>query len=233
MSGTTDCGGDAAAYVLGALEPQEAEMFRVHLRECAVCRDEVDALGGVVQALPLAARQYEAPRGLKRRVIGEVRREQAASRRISRAGRVSSARASWRRPRQLLAGSAAGLVAAAGAVTAVIELSGGAAATVIRAQVTGISGSAQLRVTSGHAELVVRHLTPPGHGHVYEVWLQSGKAAPVPASVLFGVNSSGDADVGIPKAVDRHVSAVMVTQEPLQGTRHPTHNPVIVARLVS
>ena len=62
----------------------------------------------------------------------------------------------------------------------------------------GSPAALRCSVTDGHAELVVRHLTPPGHGHVYEVWLQSGKSAPVPASVLFGVISDGNADVGIP-----------------------------------
>jgi anti-sigma-K factor RskA len=230
MSGTTDCGGDAAAYVLGALEPQEADAFRVHLQQCAVCRDEVEALGGVVQSLPLAAHQYEPPSGLKRRVIGEIRREQAAAA-VPRARRASRAGASWRGPRQLLAGGAAGLIAAAGAVTAVIELSGGAAATVLQAQVVGISGSAQLRVTGGHADLVVQHIPAAGRGHEYEVWLQRGNAAPVRANVLFGVNSSGNADVGLPKSVGRGLRAVMVTKEPLGGSPHPTTNPVIIARL--
>jgi anti-sigma-K factor RskA len=225
MAGTPDCSGDAAAYVLGALEPEEAEVFRSHLHECAVCRDEVESFGGVVQALPLAANQYKPPPGLKRRVLQEIHNEQALAGRE----RVRRRRA-WRGPRQLLAGGAAALVAAGGAVTA-IELSAGAAATVFQAQVSRIAGTAQLRVTGGHAELVVRHLTPPGRGHVYEVWLKSGNAAPVPASVLFGVNSSGDADVGIPKSIHGGVSAVMVTQEPLQGSPAPTTSPVIVARI--
>jgi anti-sigma-K factor RskA len=225
MPGTPDCGGDAAAYVLGALEPEEAELFRSHLHECAVCRDEVESFGGVVQALPLAAHQYKPPRGLKRRVLNEVQREQA----VAGPEGVRRRRA-WRGPRQLLAGGAAALVAAGGAVTA-IELSAGTAVTVFQAQVSGIAGTAQLRVTGGHGELVVRHLTPPRHGHVYEVWLRSGTAAPVPASVLFGVNTSGDADVGIPKSIHRGISAVMVTQEPLGGRPRPTTTPVIVARI--
>jgi anti-sigma-K factor RskA len=224
MSGTPDCGGDAAAYALGALEPQEAEAFRVHMHECAVCRDEVEALGGVIQALPMAAHQYEPPSGLKRRVMREVWHAQPA------AGRATARRrALWRGPRRLQAGLAAAVLAAGG-VIAGIELTAGAAVTVITAQVSGVAGSAQLRLANGHAELVVRHLTPPGHGHVYEVWLQSGKASPVPASVLFGVNSSGNADVGIPRRI-RGVSAVMVTQERLGGAPKPTHTPVIVARI--
>ena len=121
------------------------------------------------------------------------------------------------------------MLAGAGVVVG-LELSAGAAATVITAQVSGIAGSAQLRVSGGHAELVVSHVSSPGRGHIYEVWLQRGSAAPVPASVLFGVNSSGDADVGIPGRI-HGVSRVMVTAEPLGGTPKPTHNPVIVARL--
>lgn len=228
MSGTPDCGGDAAAYALGALGPREAEAFLAHMQHCAVCRDELEALGGVVQALPIAVRQYEAPHELKRRVMREVRREQA---RGARTGASTSASASrlWRGPRALAAGLATAVLAAGG-VVAGIELSAGAAATIIQAQVIGVSGSAQLRVTGGRGELVVQHLTPPGHGHVYEVWLQSGKAAPVPADELFHVDSSGHADVRIPHTI-HGVSAVMVTREPDGGEPHPTTNPVVVAKL--
>lgn len=225
MSGTRDCGGDAAAYALGALEPQEAEAFRAHMQECAVCRDEVESLGGVVRALPLAAHQYEAPPGLKRRVMHELHREPVVGRRDA-----AFASRLWQRPRRLAAGLGAAAVVAAGGVVAAIELSAGTAATVIQAQVVGITGTAQLRVSDGHAELVLRHVTPPGRGHVYEVWLQSGKRAPVPASVLFGVNPAGDADEEIPRRIGG-VSAVMVTPEPYGGSPAPTHKPVIVARL--
>jgi anti-sigma-K factor RskA len=159
MSGTPECGGDAAAYTLGALEPHEAEAFRAHMQECAVCRDEVEALRGVVQALPMATHQYEVPRGLKRSVMREVRREPVT------AGRARSRQALWQRPRRMIAGLGAAAVAAGG-VVAGLELTAGTAAVVVTAQVSGVTGSAQLRVTNGHGELVLRHLTPPGHGHV-------------------------------------------------------------------
>src|SRR5581483_7326042 len=77
MNTPHDCSGEAAAYVLGALEPAEAEAFRRHLKECAICRDEVEALEGVVQALPMSAPQHPLPRRLRRRVIRAVRAEQA------------------------------------------------------------------------------------------------------------------------------------------------------------
>jgi anti-sigma-K factor RskA len=225
MSGSHDCGADAAAYVLGALEGQELKAFRTHLEQCAVCRDEVDAFDGVVHVLPMAAPQYGASRGLRRRVMREVRQEPRRAAHPGRAGWSLSALGG----RAWAAGGAACAVVAA-AVVVGLNLSGGGGATVFPARVAGIAGTAEVRLTNGHAELVVHHLTPPGRRRVYEVWLKRGSSAPVPASVLFGVSSTGDADVGLPTNL-HGVSAVLVTSEPLGGTKVPTHAPVIVARL--
>jgi hypothetical protein len=87
-----------------------------------------------------------------------------------------------------------------------------------------------VRVRDGRAELVVRHLSPPPPGHVYEVWLKAPGAAPVPASVLFSVSSGGSAEVGLPGAL-RGSRQVLVTPEPRGGSPAPTHAPVIVAAL--
>ena len=59
-----NCGNDAAAYALGALEPAEAASFARHLETCAVCRDEVAAFALVVDTLPLSAPHHEASRAL-------------------------------------------------------------------------------------------------------------------------------------------------------------------------
>lgn len=224
MSESHDCGGDAAAYVLGALEGQELEAFRTHLEQCAVCRDEVDAFGGVVNVLPIAAPARRASRGLRRRVMREVRNEPRRAARQGRAGWSLSALGG----RAWAAGGAACAVVAAVVVGLTVGSGGGA--TVFPTSVAGIAGTAQLRLTNGHAELVVHDLTPPGHRRIYEVWLQHGSSAPVPASVLFGVNSAGDADVGLPTNL-HGVSHVLVTSEPLGGTKAPTRKPVIMARI--
>lgn len=225
ISGTHDCGSEAAAYALGALEPPEADAFRRHLEECAVCRDEVDALGGVVQALPMAAPQVQPPRRLRRRVLRSVRSEPRAP--IAGTPRRSPLVSI---PRPGVAALAAAVLAA-GAAVAGVELSRGIRPSrVIQAQVTGISGSAELRLKDSRGELIVRHLTPPPPGHVYEVWLKARGARPVPASVLFGVNSSGGADVGLPADL-RGIRYVLVTPEPRGGSPAPTHSPVIVASL--
>lgn len=224
MSETRDCGGDAAAYVLGALDPAEADAFRQHLEQCAVCRDEVDALGGVVRALPMAAPQVQPPRRLRRRVLRAVRDEP----KLAAAPRPRTLRLPA--PQAVLAALVAA-VAVAGAVVGGVELSTGeTGGRVIHGQVSGISGSAELRLTDGHGELIVRHLTPPPPRHVYEVWLKAPGANPVPANVLFTVNTAGRADVSLPAEL-HGVSQVMVTPEPSGGSPIPTHSPVIVASL--
>jgi len=227
MPASHDCGGDAAAYLLGALEPAEADAFRTHLQECAVCRDEVEALEGVVQALPMAAPAQIPPRRLRRRLMRAIREQPRLGAQPPLRHRATSLRWGVRPAFAAVAGAAV----VAGGVIAGVELSdSGASGQVIQARVAGVSGSAQLRVSAGRGELIVRHLSAPPPGHVYEVWLKAPGSPPVPASVLFSVTASGNADVGLPRSL-RGISQVMVTAEPDGGTRAPTSSPVIVAQL--
>jgi anti-sigma-K factor RskA len=231
-SGKHDCGGDAAAYVLGALEPQEAEAFSRHLDTCVVCRDEVAAFQYTANALAMAPPQHRAPRGLKRRVMRAVRE-------IDADAQAQSAPA--RRPRRFGSGlfvarpAVAGLAALAVVVIvvgAIIVGSNGSSATrTITAAVTGSPGSAQLSVSGGHGQLVMRNFPQPATGHIYELWeLRSGAKAPEPTGTLFSVNSSGAGNVGVPGGL-HGVSKVLVTQEPAGGSLAPTTTPVIVASL--
>jgi len=223
MSANHDCGGEAAAYVLGALEPEEAEAFRRHLEQCAVCREEVEALEGVVQALPMAAPQQPVPRALRRRVLRAVRAEPRPRPKRSRWTLLRSS--PWGR----VAAGALACALAAGAIIAGLTLSSPAGSSrVIQARVSGVSGSAELRLSDGHGELIVHHLSPPPPGEIYEVWLKAPHQAPTPASVLFTVGAGGGADVGLPDRL-RGINEVMVTAEPQGGTLFPTHPAVIVA----
>jgi anti-sigma-K factor RskA len=224
---THDCGGEAAAYVLGALPAEEIDSFRRHMSGCAVCRDEVAALEPVVDILPMAAPQYELPRGLRRKVLGAAREEQheaaaARHRRRSVAGWV----------RLPLPGLAAALVAVIGlAVVAGVELgsSTGSGGTRVIAATTS-AGTAEVKISGGHAELVVRDLPPPPAGHIYEVWLKRDGQPPSPTSTLFSVTSNGGGAIGLPGTL-HGVRQVLVTPEPSGGSLAPTHAPVIEAQL--
>lgn len=228
--GRRDCGEDAAAYALGALEPLEAIAFRRHLDECMVCRDEVAAFQTVADSLPLAAPQIQAPRRLKRRVISSARRERkpvqtSVARRPRRAALA----------RSLMAMGAA-LVAAVLAVGAVAIFSGGSssrqatATRVVQARVATATGNAVVRLSPGSVELVLHRFPPPPAGKIYEVWLQRAGRAPSPTNVLFSVTATGAGAIDIPGDI-RGVQRMLVTPEPLGGSSTPTHAPVIVAQL--
>jgi anti-sigma-K factor RskA len=214
----------AAAYVLGALEAGEVEAFERHLAGCEICRQEAEALQGVVDVLPMAAPQHAPPPGLRRRVVRVLRAE---ARRPAR-----------RRPalRPLGLGRPAFglalLLAAALASVAVVEFApgGGSGARIVNATVVGSRGTAELRVARGQGELVVRHLPPPPRGRIYELWLKRPDSPPAPTPTLFSVTSAGAADVGVPGEL-HGISAVLVTDEPAGGSLAPTRPPVIVAKL--
>jgi anti-sigma-K factor RskA len=235
MSENRDCGADAAAYVLGALQTAEAEAFRAHLATCAICRDEVVAFQEVVDQLPLTAPVQPVPAGLKRRVMTEVNAE---AREQSR-----SAKGSWRSrwrirlppglfsavPAPALALSAVVLVLAVTVGAIAIGSSGGSSTRVYSASVTW-PGSAKLRVTGGRGELVVHGMPAPPTSKVYEVWLQRGQRPPSPTSALFSVTAKGSGAVDVPGSL-HGVTRVLVTPEPLGGSPAPTRAPVLVATI--
>jgi anti-sigma-K factor RskA len=226
-----DCEANAAAYALGALETDEAQAFAHHMTACVVCRDEVAAFQGIVDALPLAAAQMRPPQRLRRRLSSSVRLEpkaaSASTERMRGRGRMR-----WSRARPALAAAAA-LALAAGAIAAIVLRSNGPSGThphtrVIRASVTTPTASAVLRVSGGRAELILKRFPAPPAGKVYEVWLQRNGQPPTPTDALFSVTSAGSGAVDVPGEL-RGIDQVLVTPEPLGGSSRPTHAPVIVA----
>jgi anti-sigma-K factor RskA len=227
------CGGNAAPYVLGALEPEECEAFQGHLATCAVCREEVASLQLVADALPVVAPQLSAPPELKSRIMATVQGEAGWQRSPAGAPAQPGPR-SPRRPRLALgswrAAGAVAAVAAAAAIAAIaLQPGGGAKVQTIRAQVIAPHASASLRLSGGHAQLNVAGLPQTTPGRVYEVWIKRGGAAQ-PTDALFTVTATGRATVGVPGGT-AGVKQVMVTSEPLGGSRVPTRAPVIIANL--
>jgi anti-sigma-K factor RskA len=234
---TTDrreCGGDVAAYALGALDAAEAEDFRRHLETCSVCQEELTSFEKVVTELPLTAPQQKAPAAIRRKVMREVNAD-ARGARTSRgtASRGTASRpgragwAGWLVPRPVLALGVT-LLVAIGVVVGVSSHSS-SSTRVFTGQVVG-SGNAQLRLVPGRASLVVHHFAQPPAGKIYEVWLVRGKSAPAPTSALFSVTSAGNGVVDVPGNL-KGVSSVLVTPEPMGGSPHPTHTPVIKVSL--
>jgi anti-sigma factor RsiW len=225
-----DCGGDVAAYALGALEPAEADAFRSHLETCVVCRDELTAFQQVVDVLPMSVPAQRAPRSLRRRVLRAVENEpRLAPSSERRVGRPGSRLGRLFVPRSGLAFGTALAIAAVAFVGVELASSSSSGSRVISAQVTG-PGTAQLQLSGSHGELVVHHFSPPPAGQIYEVWLKRANRAPAPTSALFSVTAKGDGDIDVPGNL-HGVAQVMVTPEPAGGSRVPTHPAVILANL--
>ena len=232
-----DCGADAGAYVLGALESDEAEAFRGHMAECVVCSDEVATLQAVTGALPMAAPQRRPATALKRRALSRALGEGESAADIPDRHRL---RISLPVLTRSIPSAARGAVAAGGFLAAValtvgaVQLSKGSASPmrIVPAVVIneGQSASAVLQIGSGQAQLVVSHMPAPPTGTIYEVWLERPGKPPQPTSSLFSVTSSGAGDVDVPGTLTG-VSEVRVTPEPLGGSLAPTHSPVIVVAL--
>jgi hypothetical protein len=223
-----ECGGDVAAYALGALTPEEAAEFRGHLESCAICRDELNAFVDVVDALPLTVPQRHAPAAVRRNVLREVTAHGQPSGERSDAVPTRPAHRRWGLPQAALAFGA--VVLAAVIVFVAVQLSSSSSQNrVIQAQVIG-SGAAELRIAGGHASLVLHHFAPPPPGKIYELWIQRAHQAPSPTTALFSVNRAGSGTVGVPGGLNG-VLAVLVTPEPAGGSQAPTHTPIISVSL--
>ena len=224
------CGVDAAPYVLGALVDEEVATFSAHLTTCAVCREEVAVLEGVVAVLPAAVPRVSAPGDLKQRVLAVVKQEASLHRPAEAAAPTAHAPArTWLGWRPALAATSVVAVVAAALAIALSSGGGGGSTRNIRAEVTPPRASATLRVSDGHAELNIARMPQTTPGRVYEVWiLRSG--SPQPTNALFTVSRAGDATVGVPGAI-AGVKEVLVTSEPRGGSAVPTRSPVIVAHV--
>jgi anti-sigma-K factor RskA len=222
---------DAGAYVLGALTEQEHADFVAHLRTCEACQREVAELKIAADALPLAAPQLTPPPDLRERILTVVRDEAEPER---AAAPAPARRPWWRRP-------LAGLGPAGATALACVLLALGVGAGVLLTRDNGVTTSpakvtlagapnatAELRRDDDGTRLRVRGFPSPGANRVYEVWLQRGKATPVPAGTLFRPGRDGTAEVRVGGDLEG-IANVLVSREPPGGSPAPTSAPVVVA----
>jgi anti-sigma-K factor RskA len=224
----------AGAWVLGALAPDEAEAYALHLDDCPACRDEVAALGPAAAALPASVAPMAAPPEIRERLLADVRREAsllaaagAGADRAPRRRRRLPAFGGWRAPAfvaaALLVGLAVGLAVAGG-------IGGGARTVPVAVEGSAAGAHARLVLADGHATLQADHLPPPPAGRVYQVWVKPHGGPPEPTPALFLPRADGSTTVGVPGDA-AHAEAVMVTAEPQGGSAAPTSPPVLTATI--
>jgi anti-sigma-K factor RskA len=238
----------AGAWVLGALDEDEAWGFSAHLEVCASCRDEVARLRVAVETLPLAAPPAPPPPELKTRLMAiveaEARRAHAAEGRGSVAGerdrppRRSAALLGWLSgltTRPALAAGLATLLLVVGAGVGFAVRGGGdetLSARVIPMTVDGAKARgarAQIVQTGSGVEVRVSGMPAPPRGRVYQVWLQRGGRAPEPDAVVT-VDREGRGAVAVLGRAEG-VDNLLVTDEPLGGSSVPSRRPVLLGRL--
>jgi anti-sigma-K factor RskA len=225
---------DVAAYLVGALGELERQGFERHVMSCSLCRDELERLRPAAEALPHSVPAVDPPASLKASLMEVVEREAHEPRERRRApgwrARLLDGLRSLSGARPALAaGVAAVLIAgvALGFLVGRAEKPGAErtiAARLDRSRVP--SGSATLTVPRDRrmAILRVRGMPAPPRGRVYEVWIER-KGRVLPASI-FNVGRRGNGAAAVPDDV-RGARAVLVTREPLGGSRAPTERPIV------
>lgn len=225
---------DLAAYMLGALEPEEAAELERHAEGCEHCRSEMRWLTAAVEALPEAVERHEPPPQLRQRLMTEVRADaRGAGAKGADEGFANRVTAWLRGPRS---GShdwrpLAGLAAVALVVVALAgyEIGSGGSSSGGSEQRIGYvhpaHGVTAKVVRAGDtAELHLADVRKLPENRVLEAWVRrDGEVEPVKA--LFVPDNEGRASTTIGNLDG--VDLVMVTTEPVGGSESPTSSPIV------
>jgi anti-sigma-K factor RskA len=225
--GLDDAHPDVGGWVLGSLDPEDAEQFAEHLDTCAACKEAVRTFQPVRGLLEIATPSVEVPPGLRARTLRTVELAAARDLRRRRAGR-------W------LAAAAAVAVLAAASVGILIRTTSPSPRTVSIA-LTAPDGSGATGHAAGHdtpggwsVTMSVRGLTPipDGHGH-YECWYVAPDDSPGHPDRI----SAGSFEVGPGgSATDVRMWTVLdLKNEPdirMIVTREPDNNPAATGPVV-
>jgi anti-sigma-K factor RskA len=211
---------DLAAYLLGALEPDEAAGFERHLEDCERCREEMRWLEPAVQTLPEAVERQEAPPLLRERLMAEVREDSREAE-----SRSAVPRPWWRWMLKPAAGLAVVGLLVAGVVGYEVgsdDSGEGGNTTTFERQEGPLTVKMVQEGDAGTLHLSGVHQLPSDK--VLEAWVErEGRVEAVPA--LFVPDRDGQAETRI--ADMSGVETVMVTEEPRGGSDQPTGEPIM------
>jgi len=211
---------DLAAYLLGALERDEAAELERHLEGCERCQEEMRWLEPAVQLLPESVERAEPPSRLRQTLMAEVRED------VREAKERPAPARGWRWLLKPAAGIAVVALLVAGVVGYEVGKDGsggenGGASTVVR-QVDGLTVKMVQEGSAG--TLQIEGLKPLPSDKVLEAWVErEGEVEAVPA--LFVPDRHGHAEATIADMTG--VETVMVTEEPPGGSEAPTGEPIM------
>jgi anti-sigma-K factor RskA len=224
---STDLHTLSGAYALDALSAEEAEQFRMHLRECSSCRDEVRELRQAAARMG-AGEAIAPPASLKARVLAAADHQPQLPPKVTP---IEVARARRWTSRVVAAAAAVVLVVAAG--FGVAQLRSGDDTTNVaqvfeapdahQATVDTRNGGTITVATSrrlGKMAVETRELPRLGEQRIYQIWaIHDG--TPISAGLL------DDTDEGASMALPSAGTLVAITVEPAGGSQKPTTAPII------
>jgi anti-sigma-K factor RskA len=219
---------DVAAYMLGALGPDEMAELERHAEDCERCRSEIRWLTPVVNAMAEAPPRRQPPPQLRERLLAEVRADaREAGTSVEPAAGLRARIAGWHlgsltwKPLAGLAAVVLVVAAIAGYEVGSGGGGGGAVSTFVSPQSSGVQ--AQVVSEDGAGEIHLADVKPLPENRVLEAWVRrDGEVEPVKA--LFVPDSEGEASTMLGSM--RGVDLVMVTTEPAGGSKSPTSAPI-------
>ena len=237
----------AAAFVLGALDPEEEQAVRDHLASCDLAHNEIGELGGVVPYLGESVDQVEPPAGLKSRIMAAAAADLEARRRGASTPPSADRQVvpfpgaeerEVRRRRTSVVGwalrvAAVLVIAALGVWNLRLQQDLNAtrndlnqalqptnAVAVLRPEGAGPSGVALVQA-DGAVRLEMRNLSPTTGSQVYEAWVIAPGGAPVPIGG-FTVGQDGTGNLLARQAGATAGATLALTREPGPNATTPT-----------
>jgi anti-sigma-K factor RskA len=231
-------------WLLGALDPKEAESVRLHVEDCPECQETIRRLRPAAQALGLAVQSAPAPATLRDRILARARSEGDGSvpspRPLPRVRERPRARAvfEWRFP---VAGVAAllavALVAGLFAGAQLGRQSAPPPSQVLHFSLEGHAGmqgahASVIDLTAdGIALVTFSGLPQPPEGKVYELWLIKGSGHADPAGV-FVPDVDGSKIVVVERPLAGYSLMAVTAELGPSGVGSPTQQPEIYGSVV-
>ncbi len=248
MSDHEELESSVAAWVLGALEADEAASIRVHVDGCATCQQTVARLRRAAAALPLEVEEISPPARLRERVYVAAAAARASTIPSAPARkRVVPPRGGWKPAAAIHFGRLPALLAAASVVLAL--LIGLAAGNVIgrnsvtppppqvaRYHLVGHGALAGARGTvinlkvEGVALVDFNGLPPLTKGKVYQLWLITPGGHPDSAAV-FVPDSNGGKVVLVGLPLTGYSQMAVTAEDAPNGSPTPSQQPELYGPL--